>query len=65
MGKAEIGSDLATEADDFSLALPEPVVLATAATQAVAGGVLSISKPGLGCCTCGILQPFPVRQVNL
>ena len=47
-------------ADNFPLPLPEPIVLGTAATEVVAGGII---RPGM-CTTCGIMQPFPVTQVN-
>jgi hypothetical protein len=44
------------EGEGFELPLPEPIVLGTAATKAVAGGII---RPGL-CTTCGINQRFSV-----
>jgi len=62
MRKIDIDPRRSAEHDDCPLPLPEPIVLGTIATQAVAGGF--IIRPGL-CTTCGIMQPFPVAQVNL
>jgi hypothetical protein len=61
MRKIDLDPRQSAEHDDCPLPLPEPIVLGTAATQAVAGGII---RPGL-CTTCGIMQPFPVAKVNL
>lgn len=61
MRKIDTHPHRSAEHDECPLPLPEPIVLGTAATQAVAGGII---RPGL-CTTCGIMQPFPVATVNL
>ncbi|MBV9827222.1 MAG: hypothetical protein JO001_16390 [Alphaproteobacteria bacterium] len=48
-----------TETGEFELPLPEPIVLGTEATKAVAGGLI---RPTL-CTTCGLMQPFPVEKL--
>lgn len=61
MRKIDIHSHPSAAHDECPLPLPEPIVLGTAATEAVAGGII---RPSL-CTTCGIMQPFPVATVNL
>lgn len=58
MNKPDTTNHSTTEADDFAFPLPAPIVLGTAATQAVAGGII---RPGL-CTTCGLMHP--VADVN-
>lgn len=57
MDKSDTGKDQVTDCTDLSLPLPEPVLLGTAETKAVAGG--GVFKPGLGCVTCGLGGPLP------
>jgi hypothetical protein len=61
MRKSDITPRPASESNDFSLPLPEPIVLGTDATKVVSGGFI---RPGM-CTTCGLMQPFPVERVNL
>jgi hypothetical protein len=61
MRKSDTAPRPASENNDFSLPLPEPIVVGTEATKAVAGGLI---RPGM-CTTCGLMQPFPVEQVNI
>lgn len=62
MRKIDIDSRPPAEHKDCPLPLPEPIVLGTAATEVVAGGI-TIS-PHL-CTTCGLMHPFPVAKVQL
>jgi hypothetical protein len=59
MRKINIDPRRSAEHKDSPLPLPEPIVLGTAATQAVAGGII---RPGL-CTTCGLGGRFPVAKV--
>jgi hypothetical protein len=59
MRKIDIDPRRAAEHKDCPLPLPEPIVLGTAATRAVAGGII---RPGL-CTTCGLTGRFPVAKV--
>jgi hypothetical protein len=61
MNKSNESNQQTTGADDFALPLPEPIVLDTAETRLVAGGLV---RPIL-CIACGLMQPFPVEAVNL
>jgi|GEM_PF-6913513 len=65
MSKSDIGKDPATASYELSLPLPEPIVLGSAETKAVAGGRIS-GGGGIGanCAACGGGQPLQLSLVN-